>query len=88
MALKRVVTKKIKMTRVTLLVFNMETEKSGHDIIELVGEYRSERKLLKKLNEIYESNIKILKLVDWETFTTTRVMDEKTFYENSKEKEN
>lgn len=88
MALKRVVTKKIKMTRVTLLVFNMETEKSGHDIIELVGEYRSERKLLKKLNEIYDSSIKILKLVDWETFTTTRVMDEKTFYENSKEKEN
>lgn len=88
MALKRVVTKKIKMTRVTLLVFNMTTEKSGHDIIELVGEYRSERKLLKKLNEIYDNSIKILKLVDWETFTTTRVMDEKTFYENSREKEN
>lgn len=90
MALKRLVKKKIKMTRVTIFSANIKTEKSGLDTIELVGEYRSERKLLKKLKEIYETgDVQILKLVDWETYTTTRFMDEQTFYENSTpEKEN
>lgn len=84
MARKPMITRTIVTTKVTLMCLNITSGEAFNDVVTLPRTFTDEKKLLKKVQEIYDNEeVKAVHIVDKEEIETLYGMDEQDFIKHA-----